>query len=84
MRATGGLDDTVEEWDAERKAGTGFKFVDYSPKAFLDAIDRALAAFHNTECWQQLMENAMAQNFSWDEPVREYAEVYEEVAKRRN
>jgi starch synthase len=83
VRATGGLDDTVEEWNRERKSGTGFKFVDYSPQAFLDAIDRALEAFHHEDCWRQLMRNGMAQNFSWDEPARQYAAVYEEVARRR-
>ncbi len=83
VRAIGGLDDTVEEWNPGRKSGTGFKFVDYSAQALLDAIDRALAAFHNKDCWRQLMRNGMAQNFSWDEPAKQYAAVYEEVARRK-
>jgi starch synthase len=83
VRAIGGLDDTVEEWNQERGTGTGFKFADYSAQALLGAIDRALAAFQNKECWLQLMRNGMAKNFSWDEPAKQYVAVYEEVARRK-
>jgi starch synthase len=84
VRATGGLDDTVQEWDPGEKSGTGFKFEGYSADAFLGAIDRALTAFHEKENWRQLMLNGMARNYSWEQPAREYAEVYEEVARRRS
>jgi starch synthase len=83
VRATGGLHDTVEEWQTGRKTGTGFKFEGYSPEALLTAIDSALASFHDKDSWRQLMLNGMACNFSWDQPAREYASVYEEVARRR-
>jgi len=83
VRATGGLDDTVEEWNSEHKSGTGFKFRDYSPQALLAAIDRAISVFHDRESWLQLMQNGMAQNFSWDEPARQYNAVYEEVARSK-
>jgi starch synthase len=84
VRATGGLDDTVEEWNPEQMTGTGFKFEDYSPQALLDVIDRALHAFRDKAAWQQLMRNGMAKNFSWDEPVKEYVKIYEEVARRKS
>ncbi len=45
VRATGGLDDTIEEWDAKKGTGTGFKFAGYGPKDLLAEIDRALEAF---------------------------------------
>lgn len=83
VRATGGLDDTIDEWNPERKAGTGFKFEGLGADALLAAIDRALAAFQNKEDWRQLMLNGMARNYSWEQPAREYAAVYEEVARRR-
>ena len=83
VRATGGLDDTVEEWSTELKSGTGFKFEDYSARAFLEAVDTALAAFQDKGSWRQLMLNGMACNYSWEQPAREYAKVYEEVARRR-
>jgi len=83
VRATGGLDDTVEEWNAEQGSGTGFKFHGYEPRDLLAAVDRALAAFPNKEAWQRLMRNGMAQDHSWEQPAREYAAVYEETARRR-
>jgi len=83
VRATGGLDDTVEEWNPKQGTGTGFKFDRYEAQALLDAIDRALTAFYDKQQWSQLMQNGMAQNFSWEQPAREYVEVYEEAARKR-
>ncbi|MGA8743900.1 MAG: glycogen synthase GlgA [Terracidiphilus sp.] len=83
VRATGGLDDTVEEWNPDLNTGTGFKFDRYDAQALLDVIDRALAAFNDKKQWTQLMQNGMAQNFSWEKPSREYAAVYGEVARRK-
>ena len=83
VRATGGLDDTVEEWNPGLNTGTGFKFMPYEAQALLDAIDRALATFPDKNQWSQLMQNGMAQNFSWQQPAREYAALYEEIARKR-
>jgi len=83
VRATGGLDDTIEEWNAEKGTGTGFKFYGYNPLDLLAAIDRALTAFRDNDGWTQLMRNCMARNYSWRQPAREYAAVYEEAARRR-
>jgi starch synthase len=83
VRATGGLDDTIEEWNAEKGTGTGFKFEDYTPEGLLTAIDHALAVYEDKKSWKKLMLNGMARNYSWEQPAREYAEVYEEVARRR-
>ncbi len=49
----------------------------------LDAIDCALAAFEDKDGWRQLMLNGMAQNYNWEQPAREYVEVYGEVARRK-
>jgi starch synthase len=83
VRATGGLDDTVEEWNPLQKTGTGFKFGPYEPQALLDAIDRALTAFYDKQQWSKLIENGMAQDFGWSKPAREYVAVYEEAARKR-
>jgi starch synthase len=83
VRATGGLDDTIEEWNPERGTGTGFKFSVYEAPELLAAIDRALEAFKNRKSWQRLMLNGMARNYSWKQPAREYAAVYQEAANRR-
>jgi starch synthase len=83
VRATGGLDDTIEEWNGEQGTGTGFKFEEYEAEALLAALDRALQAFQNKKAWKRLMRNGMAQNYGWEQPAREYAAVYEEAARRR-
>jgi starch synthase len=83
VRATGGLDDTIEEWDPKQGPGTGFKFKGMRAEGLRDAIDRALAAFEDKEGWKKLMLNGMARNYSWEQPAREYTAVYEEAAKKR-
>ena len=83
VRATGGLEDTIEEWNAEQGTGTGFKFYGYAAADLLAAVDRALAVFQDKESWTKLMRNGMARDYSWDRPAREYAAVYEELARRR-
>jgi starch synthase len=83
VRATGGLDDTIEEWNPTQQTGTGFKFKGLSSDALLAAFDRALAAFEDQAGWKRLMLNGMARNYSWEQPAREYAAAYEEAASRR-
>ena len=82
VHATGGLDDTIEEWDAAQKTGTGFKFTGYNPEELLAAIDRALAAFRDKEGWTQLQRNGMAQEFAWTGAARAYVRAYEEAAQQ--
>ncbi len=82
VRATGGLDDSIEEWDPKQGTGTGFKFTEANAKALLAAMDRALAIFKNRSVWQRLMRNGMAKEYGWDVPTREYAAVYEEATQR--
>ncbi len=83
VRATGGLDDTVEE-APDSGNGTGFKFHGYRSGDFLHAVDRALAAFGDRPKWRRLMENGMRQNYSWVRPAAEYGALYESVARRRS
>ena len=81
VHATGGLDDTIQEWNPANRSGTGFKFAVYDPEALLGAIDRALATFKNKIAWQILMRNGMEQNFSWETAAAEYVKVYEEAVE---
>jgi starch synthase len=84
VRATGGLEDTIEEWNADQRTGTGFKFSGFHSGDFLWAIDRALWVFANDkEGWQTLMRNGMGKDYSWQHPARDYVGVYEEVLRRR-
>ncbi len=77
VRATGGLDDTIEPFDG--KAGTGFKFDEYSPQALLGAIQAALDAYKTGNAWRSLMLNGMKKDFSWAASARAYAEIYESL-----
>jgi len=83
VRATGGLDDTIEEWNAELGTGTGFKFEGLEAARLLEEIDRALKAFKDKEGWKKLMRNGMARDYGWAGPAREYAQVYDEAVRRR-
>ena len=83
VRATGGLKDTVEEWNPEAQTGTGFLFHGYNSADLLAAVDRALAAFGDKAKWQTLMGNGMAKSFTWGRAAGEYVEVYHEVLRRR-
>ena len=79
VRATGGLDDTIEPWDARAGKGTGFKFTQYSGEALLGAVKSALQAYQDHRNWQTLMRNGMNKDFSWNAAAKEYVRVYERV-----
>lgn len=83
VRATGGLDDTIEPWDARTGKGTGFKFTEYTGEALLATIKQALAAYRDQSSWQTLMRNGMTRDFSWGASAREYGRVYERVRQLR-
>jgi starch synthase len=84
VRATGGLDDTVQEWSPEAETGTGFRFQDYRPEEFLNALRRALESFPDKKQWLKLMRNGMARDYSWTKPAKEYIQLYEEIVRRRS
>jgi starch synthase len=77
VRATGGLDDTVEPFDLEHGTGTGFKFAEYSGAAMMFAIRQALHHCTDERIWRRIQLNGMAKDFSWKGPAAEYAKVYE-------
>src|SRR5881394_3365584 len=79
VRATGGLDDTIDPWDPRTKKGTGFKFQEYTGEALLRAIHQATQLYRDQDSWQKLMRNGMAKDFSWKVSAREYVRVYERV-----
>ncbi|MGH9613438.1 MAG: glycogen synthase GlgA [Bryobacteraceae bacterium] len=69
VRATGGLDDTIEE-------GTGFKFWEYTGPALLTAIRAALDAYHDPGKWLTMVRQGMSKDFSWDASAAEYSALY--------
>ena len=79
VRAVGGLDDTVEDYDGWSR-GTGFKFRDYTPAALLLAIRRAVETNRDRRAWRGLMARGMAQDFSWDRSAASYEALYLRLA----
>jgi starch synthase len=79
VRATGGLDDTIEPFDGN--SGTGFKFVPYSASALLEKLQEALEVFRQPKVWRKLMLNGMKKDFSWTQSAKQYAAAYERLRK---
>jgi starch synthase len=77
VRATGGLFDTVRNFDPSSGEGTGFTFEPYSAHALLETLRRALRAYENRPVWRQLQVAGMGQDFSWDGSARKYVATYE-------
>jgi len=83
VRATGGLDDTIQEFDPKTNQGTGFKFVNYDGPSFLQAVREALRVFREPKVWQQLQKNGMAKDFSWKASAAAYVTLYEAAKRSR-
>jgi starch synthase len=83
VRATGGLDDTIEPWDPRTGKGTGFKFSEYSGESLLLTVKHALQAFRDQSSWEILMKNGMNKDFSWNASAKDYVRVYERVKQAR-
>ncbi len=83
VRATGGLVDSVQPWNAAEQTGTGFLFADYSGDALLGAVHDALATFGRPAEWKRLQVNGMKTDFSWDRSARAYLKVYKGVIAAR-
>ena len=81
VRATGGLDDTVEPFDG--KTGTGFKFSEYAPEALLATIRQALEVYRQPKAWRQLIHNGMRKDFSWLGSAKQYVKIYQALHKAK-
>jgi starch synthase len=78
VRATGGLDDTIEAFDPATGSGTGFKFQAYDGPSLLGAIQQALSIYRNEPvAWRRTQLNGMAKDFSWKVSAAEYVKLYE-------
>lgn len=81
VRATGGLDDTVQQFDPATGAGTGFKFGPYEAGALLEKIREALYFYTRPDDWQKLQRNGMLVDNSWTAAAKRYLELYQEIIK---
>ena len=83
VRATGGLADTVRNFNPQSGTGTGFTFDEYSPQGLLGTLRWALGVFQDRDTWRRIQVAGMQQDNSWDASARRYAEVYERAAASR-
>jgi starch synthase len=87
VRKTGGLADTVHDWDEYsnlgQDIGTGFSFNDYSPYALVTTVQRAVSTFHNKKIWTKIIRNGMLRDYSWEVSACKYVELYEHALQKR-
>ena len=82
VRETGGLKDTVQQYDKYTQTGNGFVFSDYNAHEMMYALKRALSAYGNYEEWNNIVHNAMATDFSWNNSAKEYKKLYEQLVNK--
>jgi len=84
VHATGGLDDTVENFNEETLEGTGFKFQDAAARALFDTIGWAVHTYyHRQKAMEALMKSAMAKRFTWEAAARKYEDLYRLAVRRK-
>ncbi|MBA2338997.1 MAG: glycogen synthase [Pyrinomonadaceae bacterium] len=81
VRATGGLDDTVQNFDRARGDGNGFKFERYSTGAMVESLYEAVYCYHDREAWRKIQWNGMREDNSWQRAARRYTELYHAAAR---
>jgi starch synthase len=84
VRATGGLRDTVVEFEMGSCTGNGFTFTEYESAALVAAVRRAASVFRNTGWWVRLMSNCFKADFSWDLAAQEYLRWFERLRDTRS
>lgn len=82
VRATGGLEDTIQPFNPKTGAGNGFKFPGTTPAEFLATVQSAVGLYRKPDQWGRLVRNAMACDFSWGRSAKEYERLYQEIASR--
>ncbi len=79
VRETGGLKDTVKQFNKYTESGNGFVFGSYNAHEMMYALKRALSAYDNYEIWQEIVKNAMDSDYSWSESAKEYRKLYDKL-----
>lgn len=79
VRKTGGLADTVEEFNPKTGRGTGFLFEKYSSQEMLKALKKAISVYKNKKLWLKLIKNGMSKDFSWNASAKKYVELYQKL-----
>jgi starch synthase len=81
VRATGGLDDVIDEWNERKKTGNGFKFSNLTQEELYNTLRKVIKKYYDTKNWKLIQKNGMNYNYSWDEAVKGYEKIYRLVLK---
>jgi starch synthase len=81
VRATGGLEDTIESYDSRTGKGNGFKFGPYEPTAFSRKIREAVECFDKPGVWERVRLNGMKADFSWNRSASRYMDLYRSLGR---
>ncbi len=88
VRKTGGLADTVQDYDEYlqkgEESGNGFAFTEYNGFEFTDAVERALKYYQKKDVWNTIIKNGMACNYSWTSSAEKYVELYKKAVGKGN
>jgi starch synthase len=76
---TGGLADTITDWDTDPQRGNGFLFEDYTARAFLGRIAEALEAYGDKTAWSRIVGNGLKLDFSWTSSAAKYLALFQEL-----
>lgn len=82
-RMTGGLADTVNDYEPLKGSGTGFLFKDYKTSALVECLKRALCVYLDKKRWKKMIISAMEKDFSWQNPAKKYLKLYDDAVKRK-
>lgn len=82
VHSTGGLADTVQNWDGKR--GNGFVFTAYNGASLLRAVKRALMTYKKEKEWTTIVKNAMKEDFSWSRSAQDYLSLYQRLVKGKS
>ncbi|MDD3006579.1 MAG: glycogen/starch synthase [Candidatus Pacebacteria bacterium] len=84
VRKTGGLSDTINNYNPKTGKGNGFTFSTYDSFAFFSAIVRAVETFRYSDIWRKIAINGMEESFSWDVPAQKYLALYRKALKSKD
>jgi starch synthase len=78
-RATGGIQEIIEDYDPTLGIGYGFLCYENTPEAFWDSIKFAREVFHDRALWATLVQRAMSRDFSWEAVAERYEALYAQM-----
>jgi starch synthase len=83
VRETGGLSDTINDYDPRTGTGNGFTFRAYDSLEFFETIVRAIETFKYQDVWRRIVTGGMHESFSWEVPAKKYEALYDTLLRNK-